>query len=416
MHKPPSIRAIALQALDKWELGHVYAESLVANAASRHQLSKQDRNLLNSILVHTIRNLNLLDFWIAELRDGKLDKSTRNLLRLGLCQIHIIEIQAHAAVNETVNVSKKSTRGLVNAILRKSLREAKELEPKTLKQPLHIQYSHPKWLTDRWKNIFGDTNTKTLLEWNQQPSQTIFRLNPLKNEAHHILAEAENIESIPEYPDFFISKKLPPKSWIDDGLIYIQDPATSHAVDLLKPLPGETVLDACAAPGGKSTQIAAYMQNAGKLVCTDSNPKRLPRLSDNLSRMSVTCCSVEEWDWLKEPPERFHKHFNAILLDVPCSNTGVLRRRIDARWRLTSQNIQDLTKIQRKILDNASSCLQPGGRIVYSTCSIDPEENSELIKKFVQETPQFKLVEETQILPQESNTDGAYAALLELSK
>ena len=212
MQKNPSIRALALQALNQWDQGHVYAESLVNTFTKKHQLSKENRNLLNSLLIHTIRNLSLLDFWISQLRDGKLDTSTRNLLRLGLCQLHIIQIPAHAAVNETVNIANKSTRGLINAILRKSLREAEQLESSHLQQPIEIQYSHPHWLTKRWVQHFGTSETEQLLQWNQHPSKTIFRLNPLKNESHHLLTEAENIQSIPDHPDFFISTGLPPQT------------------------------------------------------------------------------------------------------------------------------------------------------------------------------------------------------------
>ncbi len=415
MRKPPSIRSLAILSLNKWEKGHVYAESLIQHASQQHQLSPADRNLLHAILVDTIRHLRKIDFWIQQLREGKLDATTRNTLRIGLCQLHILGIPQHAAVNETVNASQKSTRGLVNAILRKSLREAESLEKETSALPSDIQFSHPEWLTTRWIKAFGKADTRTLLEWNQQPSQTIFRLNPLKNNVHHLLDEIEHITSIPHYPDFFISEGLPPKAWLEDGLIYIQDPATSHSVELLAPLPGETILDACAAPGGKSGNIAAAMQNAGQLTCTDSNPKRLPRLEENLARLGVTHASVEEWDWLNYPPERFHQKFDGILLDVPCSNTGVLRRRIDARWRLRPKDFTELQAIQLKILENALICLKPGGRIVYSTCSIDAEENQLLIKTCIAKHPKLQLVSDLQILPQTHQTDGAYAAELRLS-
>lgn len=412
MHKTPSIRTLAIQALDQWETGHVYAESLVQKASQHYQLKQSDRNLLNALLLDTLRNLKLIDFWIGELRQGKLDDHTRNLLRIGLCQLHLLNIPQHAAVNETVNAAKKSTRGLVNAILRKSLRESDSLEKAQAKQALNVRYSHPEWLTTHWISIFGEKNTESLLQWNQQPAETTFRLNPLKNEVHHLLQEAENLRSVENHPDFFYSKGLPPLAWIEDGLIYIQDPATSHAVELLKAEPGETVLDACAAPGGKSTQIAACMQNAGSLFCTDSNAKRLPRLEANLSRLGVSISQVQECDWLQPAPVHFLEKFDAILLDVPCSNTGVLRRRIDARWRLQQDDFSQLNQLQERILENALPCLKKGGRIVYSTCSIEPQENQELIQRFCEKNPQIECLEEKQITPFKHQTDGAYAALL----
>lgn len=416
MRKPPSVRSLAIFALNKWEKGHVYAESLIHQTTLQHSLSQADRNLLHAILVDTIRHLRKVDFWIQQLRDGELDTNTRNTLRIGLCQLHILGIAEHAAVNETVNASKKSARGLVNAILRKSLREAESLKEKNATLPASIKFSHPDWLANRWVKEFGEQATRTLLEWNQRPSQTIFRLNTLKNNVHHLLDEAEGITSVPEHPDFFISEGLPPKAWIDDGLIYIQDPATSHSVELLAPLPGELILDACAAPGGKSSQIAAAMQNAGQLVCTDSNPKRLPRLKENLDRLGVTHASIEECDWLNHPPERFHNKFDGILLDVPCSNTGVLRRRIDARWRLSPSDFTELKRTQLKILKNAIICLKPGGRLIYSTCSIEAVENRLLIEEFIAKNPSLKLVSDLHILPQTHRTDGAYAAHLCISQ
>jgi len=409
--KASNVRNIACNALAKWEDGHVYAEALVQQNAQKFILSKSDRNLLNAILSGSIRNLRKLDAWIAHLRDGKLDDTTRNLLRIGLCQLHILGISEHAAVNETVNCAKKSTRGLVNAILRGSLRQKDELD--ALKLDVATQLSHPDWLVERWAKDFGPDNTRKLLEWNQVPAPTIFRLNPLKTNSHQILTETDHpIVSLPNHPDFFVSEGLPPKGWINDGLIYIQDPATSHSVDLLAPFPGEHVLDACAAPGGKSTQIAAYMQNAGTLLCTDSNEKRLPRLLDNLKRLGVSIATTEAFNWTDPAPEKWHNSFDAILLDVPCSNTGVLRRRVDARWRLNAEQITELTEIQTKILENSIACLKPGGRVVYSTCSIDKEENTDLIHAFVAKHPEVELVDEQQITPFEHETDGAYAALI----
>lgn len=412
MQKTPSIRAIAIHSLGQWEKGHVYAESLVQTATQKYLLRSDDRNLLNTIVVNSIRHLSLLDFWISELREGELDPDTRNTLRVGLCQLFIVKIPSHAAVNETVNATKKHTRGLVNALLRKSLREFDKISAKTEEQPLHIRLSHPEWLTNRWTEYFGKEDTEKLLQWNQQPTKTIFRLNILKNNVHQILDEAEGIQSLPDHPDFFQSNGLPPKAWIKDGLIYIQDPATSRAVDMLAPQPGEMILDACAAPGGKSTQIAAHMQNSGKLVCTDSNPKRIPRLQENLERLGVTIAEVETCDWLEPAPAKYQQQFDGILLDVPCSNTGVLGKRIDARWRVTPESITDLTKLQMEILENALHCLKLGGRMVYSTCSIDKEENTQLIHSFLKKFPHLTLESEHQILPHKDQTDGAYAACI----
>ena len=171
-------------------------------------------------------------------------------------------------------------------------------------------------------------------------------------------------------------------------------------------------LDACAAPGGKAIHMAGLMENSGRLVCCDSNEKRLPRLRENLERCGVSNAEVHQHDWSKPAPDEWLGFFDAILLDVPCSNTGVLRRRVDARWRLQKADLLDLVKLQREILEVAATCVKPGGRLVYSTCSIDPEENLEQVQRFAEDDPDFSLGETKQILPFVDDTDGAFTAML----
>jgi len=156
--------------------------------------------------------------------------------------------------------------------------------------------------------------------------------------------------------------------------------------------------------------IAAAMNNQGQLLCTDSNEKRLPRLETNLLNLGIEIATVKTHDWTQPAPEAWLGTFDAILLDVPCSNTGVMRRRLDARWRLRGEDIVNLTEIQASILKNALPCLKPGGRLVYSTCSIEPEENHELLIQFLEKHPEWTLDAEQQALPFRDETDGAYAA------
>jgi len=407
-----NIRRIAAEALEEWEDGHIYAESLVDNSARAYEISREDRNLLNALIIGVVRNRRLLDHWIGQLREGEIDIQVRCHLRVGLFQLLIMGLPDHAAVNETVNSARKGIRGLINALLRRTIRERDEMLASVESLAPAIRYSHPDWLFDRWTAQFGEENTIKLLKWNQEPSLTTFRLNPLKPESVDIVSPTERVKELEGHDGFFVSKGLPPKDWIDDGLIYIQDPATTHSVTLLDPKPNELVLDACAAPGGKATQIAALMENRGTLLCTDSNAKRLPRLYRNLTRLGIDIAETEEFDWTQAAPAKWQNHFDAILLDVPCSNTGVLRKRVDARWRMTPESITDVTALQKLILTNAIACLKPGGRLVYSTCSIDKEENSDLIAAFVAEHPNIKLEKEEIIHPSIDKIDGAYAALL----
>jgi len=402
-----NIRRAAHAALHSWSKGHDYAETLVERHAQRYQLSSSDRGLLHAILFGVLRHRRVLDHFIAELRKGKLDTDARDLMRIGLFQILILNIAEHAAVNETVEAGKSNIRGLLNAVLRRAAGQKNKLMETINDLSPAEKFSHPDWLLKRWKKHFGLENSIALMQWNQLPAENFARYNSLCK------LPCPLVDELPGQPGFFAIEGAVPMNLIREGVIYIQDPATRHCVEMLAPQPGEIVLDACAAPGGKAALIAAAMNNQGRLIATDSNEKRLPRLQENLARLHVTCAEISLHDWLTPAPSAWHGLFDAILLDVPCSNTGVLRRRVDARWRLQPRDLCDLPLVQEKILENALACLKDGGRIVYSTCSIEPEENIELVKRFVSGHPELTLTSHQQILPHQDQTDGAFCALLQ---
>ena len=403
------VRQAAVSALRAWAKGHDYAESLVERHAQRRMLSSADRALLQAILFGVLRHRRVLDHWIGKLRHGKLDADTRDILRVGLCQILILNIPDHAAVNETVEAGKTSVRPLINAVLRKAISSRKRLMEELDDMPPAVLHSHPDWLYNRFRKSFGKETAIAIMEWDNQPAETFFRLNPLAAAPEEI--PGEPLDHAPGY--FELTSKLPTQL-LAEGKLYIQDPATRHSVELLNPQPGEKILDACAAPGGKAFLIAAALGGGAGLTCTDSNEKRLPRLEENLSRLHIQADEISVHDWRKPAPERFHGAFDAILLDVPCSNTGVIRRRVDVRWRLQPSDIDDLAVIQTEILNNALPCLKPGGRIVYSTCSIEDAENTDLVKAFAV-THGLKLGKSVRILPTEQGTDGAFAAVLKVA-
>ena len=219
-----------------------------------------------------------------------------------------------------------------------------------------------------------------------------------------------------------------------DGWFYLQDPSTLLAPVMLGAQPGETILDLCAAPGGKTTFIAQLMNNNGKIIASDSDPNRLKLVKDNCARLGVTCvefCSSrgnEAQTVLTHPASRITHHASQslltsaatnekndrILVDAPCSNTGVMRRRVDLRWRIQPAEIERLCATQLDLLNQAATKLKPGGVVVYSTCSLEPEENSEVVKQFLAAQPDFKLETERQLLPFADGVDGAYGAKLKL--
>lgn len=402
------VRQAAVSALAAWAKGHDYAETLVERHAQRRMLGSADRGLLQAILFGVLRHRRLLDHWIGELRHGKLDPDTRDILRVGLCQLLILDIPEHAAVNETVECGKAAVRGLINAVLRRAATSRKKLLDERGELPPAVALSHPDWLHKRWKQAFGKAEAAALMEWDNQPAEVFFRLNPLA------AASDEPLPGIPVEgaPGFFRVDGPLPTAALARGALYIQDPATRHAVELLAPRPGERVLDACAAPGGKAFQIAAAMGSARDLVCTDSNEKRLPRLRENLARLHAGEAETVAHDWTQPAPSAWHGAFDAILLDVPCSNTGVIRRRVDVRWRLQPDDLAAIAITQRRILAHALPCLKPGGRLVYSTCSIEDEENAGLVSAFLRDHPELTLAATRQALPFRDQTDGAFAALL----
>lgn len=192
------------------------------------------------------------------------------------------------------------------------------------------------------------------------------------------------------------------------GHFYIQDPSTLLAVQELDPQPGESVLDLCAAPGGKTTFIAQRMQNRGRITAQDNQPARLDLIRENCARLGITCVetSVAPSGIIANPAKRFDR----VLVDAPCSNTGVMRRRVDLRWRIRTEEIERLRTEQLELLRQAAPRLKPGGTMVYSTCSLEPEENAEVVKQFLAEQPQFKLEQERELLPFVEGVDGAYVA------
>lgn len=402
------VRQAAVSALRAWAKGHDYAETLIERHAQRRKLSSADRALLQAILFGVLRHRRMLDHWIGKLRTGKLDAETRDILRVGLCQLLILGLPDHAAVNETVEAGKASVRSLINAVLRRATLSKKRMLDDVDDLTPAVIHSHPDWLYNRWRQAFGRSATLALMEWNNLPSSTFFRLNPLAPTPESLPGTA-----VPAAPGFYQLDGSIPTALLASGTVYIQDPATRHSVDLLAPKPGEKILDACAAPGGKAFLIAAALGSAEGLVCTDSNEKRLPRLEENLARLHAGKAEIAVHDWTQPAPAKWHGHFDGILLDVPCSNTGVVRRRVDVRWRLQAPDIEKIAQTQRKILENAIACLKPNGRLVYSTCSIEKEENLGQVEAFLADHPEFSLVASADALPFRDQTDGAFAALLQ---
>jgi len=457
-------RQIAARILSQRQNSNEFTENLLEIALATARLSPADRGLCHELVCGVVRWQATLDCLIARKTTAGREQrpALKNLLRLGLYQIFWLDrIPPHAAVHETVEQAKRSGHGhqagFINAVLRGYLREADEIKKiladMKISQPA-LGWSHPEWLVEKWRKNFGEEKTRQLLDWNNTPPKTYARVNalkfsgtcvspvifsatkpaspmqptgetpvPLLRDAGDLLARwrEENVEY-----DFFTRdwtgenlafelKSHPPLNLLPSfraGWFYLQDPSTLLAPALLGAQPGETILDLCAAPGGKTTFIAQQMHNTGKIIAQDLDQNRLKLVKENCARLGVTCVEAVLPSTLNS---QLSTNFDRILVDAPCSNTGVMRRRVDLRWRIIPEEISRLQKTQLELLRQAATKLKPGGVLVYSTCSLEPEENSELVKQFLAAQPDFKLEAERQLLPFADGVDGAYVARLKHS-
>ena len=256
-----SARSVALAALREWRRGNRFADTILHSALSNASLGAPDRAFATELVYGIIRNLALLDFWIGILRPGSVDDESRDLLRLGLYQLLRLNTPAHAAVFETVELAPRRNRSFVNALLRSALRRTAELHGAAETAPLAVRASHPEFLIDRWTKTYGCDAAAALCEWDNQGAPVYARINTLRMQPAEFAAQHPGSELLATHPTFARLANIPAAA-LASGDCYIQDPSTATAVELLDPRPGETVLDACAAPGGKSGMIAALMLNA----------------------------------------------------------------------------------------------------------------------------------------------------------
>jgi 16S rRNA (cytosine967-C5)-methyltransferase len=411
---PRSARELALVALRQWRTGGGFADAILTRLLRSSDLIAPDRTFTTELFYGILRNLNLLDFWIGSLRSEHLDHDGRDLLRLGVYQIFFLKTPEHAAVYETVELAGAKARSLVNAVLRNALRKKDELVAKASKQDLNVRCSHPQFLIDRWTQNFGAENTGALCEWNNRPAQIYARINRLNISVEEFLSKHSDAERLPQHDNFARLASVPNDA-LARGHCYIQDPSTAAACLLLDPMPGEKVLDACAAPGGKTGYLAELMKNQGAITACDRDDGRIRTLQDNLERLGVEIARFAQHDWTSDKPlpdAVAISPFDRILVDAPCSNTGVMRRRVDLRWRLIPKDFLRMQAEQLRILRATIPLLKIGGVLVYSTCSLEPEENEKVMNAVLQEFSCLKFVEQVPLLPFRDGFDGAFAAKL----
>jgi 16S rRNA (cytosine967-C5)-methyltransferase len=369
-----NVRALAAQVLTAAEKAFV-DEALEAQRGAA--LSRRDRALLTTLVYGATRWRRELD-WLIDRCAERVHPEIRQHLRVALFQIrHLDKIPRHAAVNEAVELAKGVSRksaGFVNAVLRK----AADLE---LPESVGVRTSHPDWLIERWRKRFAPRELAAILEADNAVLPVTVRPNPLKTSG------AIDLEGDPAADPRFA-----------EGLFTVQDETSMKVAPLLDPKPEERVLDLCAAPGGKTTHLAERMGGKGQVVAVDL-ADRIGLVAESAKRLGLANVDCVAGDGATIA---FREPFDAILVDAPCSNTGVLARRPDVRWRLRQKDIAGAAALQRRLLANAARLLAPGGRIVYSTCSLEPEENRV-------DLPGFRVIQEELTLPTDRRSGGFQA-------
>ncbi len=347
------------------------------------------RAFVQDLVYTTIRRLRPLRLVLGKLLEKWPKGEMEALLYVGAAQLmYMDDVPDFAAVHETVEAARfcpsPSVARVVNAVLRNLLRRREEFEALVAGSPADVREGFPSVLWRRWAERYGEDGAERLMKWHNKPAETFLARRDGTFE------RLERGMRVVDAPGF------------QEGEFVVQDPATAIAVRLLDPQPGERVLDACAAPGGKTAQIA--WRGADVTVC-EVNPKRRRRLEANIARLGVPVRVVQSLD--------LGGTFDKVLVDAPCSNTGVIRRRPDVRWSWTAEKMEQLVRLQAEILDSCARLVGPGGRLVYSTCSLEPEENGAQAEAFLARHPEFAAVAREGSVPTVTGHDGAFAASFE---
>jgi 16S rRNA (cytosine967-C5)-methyltransferase len=428
-------RRAAFEALRRVEDEGAYSSVLLAQPDEA--LSARDRALCHELTLGVLRWQLWLDK-LAEHYSGRaadaMDAEVRRALRLGLYQVRFLErVPESAAVNEAVNLvyagRKRGAAGFVNAVLRRAVRE-KDFDPaEGIENPaerLAVRTSHPVWLIENWVRQFGFELTAAFAEANNSAPPLVFRLGRVGRDCLAALRESGALLTpAPLAPDSWLIDKMTPQAreLAAEGWIYWQDEASQLVAHALEAQPGERILDLCAAPGSKTTHIAA-LQPAAEIVACDVHEHRLRLVREAAARQGLTNIETRRLDAtppLPFPPESFGR----VLVDAPCSGTGTLRRNPEIRWRITDADIRQLARQQATLLQRAAQMVKPGGRLVYATCSVERAENEEVLREFYATHPQFQPVApnvptrlhtapgQARVWPQRDGADGFFLAVFD---
>lgn len=403
MDKP---RQAALKALAEIETKDAYSNLVLKKILRDDTLDARDKAFVTELVYGTVSRRLTLDWVISQFSKTKLNKLSfwvLQILRLGAYQLLFLDrVPASAACNTSVELAKKyagNASGFINGILRNISRKKEELQQGvictgSLSKDLSVRYSFPEYLVQDWLSQFGEDFTEELLKALLDRPELSIRVNTLKCTPEEVMQELTGIRV---HPGRFLPEALILQGVSDisgtrafqEGRIIVQDESSMLVTALLDPQPGERVLDVCAAPGGKTTHIAQRMQNRGHITAWDIHEHKTGLIRENAERLGIHIIEVLQRD-ATEPAADVQNLCHRVLVDAPCSGTGIIRRKPDIKWQRKKDDFASLVEVQQKILYNASRFVVPGGVLVYSTCSVDSRENEQIIRGFLSDNGDFE--------------------------
>lgn len=413
MENVSNARIASIRSLEKFDKTHILEQDLM------NKLDNRERQQANEYVQGILRKKSYLDFLISKsssVEIEKMDAFFKNILRLGIYDLLFMDgTPDYAAINESVEIAKtkisSKSGDLANAILRKIQRDMGSLPKPDMKNRTELiatTFSHPEWMVERWAKRFGEREAFQLMTANNKRPEYYLRVNCLRTSPDTFKLrmdkagiEYEESDWLPGYFKVNTLSEVRAKGWFEKGLCYVQDIAAGFAPTILDPVAGELVYDICAAPGTKTLLLAELMENQGSILAIDINPERIHKIAENAERGGAEIVKIQRAD----AREGRFKLADAVLLDAPCTGTGVLSKRADLRWKRTAEDLAEAVKLQAELLDAAANMVGKNGRLVYSTCSIEPEENMGQIENFLKEYDNFELVDLDDYLPEEVLSD-----------
>lgn len=401
-----NVRELALEALLNVEKKQAYSNLLVNNYLDSGKLNKKDAGLFTEIVYGTIQRTMTIDYYLTPYikKQKKLEDWVKVLLRLTLYQmLYLDKVPERAAIYEAVEIAKKKghkgvasvVNGVLRSIQRQGVTDLEAMENDV--ERISIATSHPRWMVEKWVAQYGVENTERLCEMNLVPPSQTARVNTAKSSVEDVIsmlkAQGFDVEKGEVAEESIVSKKgnMAYSNAFKNGFITIQDESSMLVARTLDVEPGQTVYDSCAAPGGKTTHIAELMKGTGTVISTDLHEHKVKLIKEQADRLGLSNIEVKAMD-SRKAQEVFHSEmFDKILVDAPCSGFGVIRRKPDLKYTKTMQDVKQLATIQSAILDEVAPLVKKGGTLVYSTCTIDKEENTEVVKAFLENNQDFEI-------------------------